>query len=74
MSWAQGLAVEVADGRVLRVSDDLVPDELWGRVAPLLPPRLPRRRRYPGRLPVDDRAALRDWTEQASGPACTRFF
>ncbi|MFJ6686933.1 transposase [Streptomyces werraensis] len=31
----------------------------WDRVAPLLPPRPPRRRRYPGRLPVDDRAALR---------------
>ncbi|MGC9443127.1 IS5 family transposase [Streptomyces sp. WG5] len=40
-------------------SDDLVPDGLWERVAPLLPPRPPRRRRYPGRLPADDRAALR---------------
>ncbi|MFE5714453.1 IS5 family transposase [Streptomyces sp. NPDC056501] len=38
------------------MSDDLVPDGLWHRVAPLLPPR---RRRYPGRLPADDRAALR---------------
>ncbi|MEU0738837.1 IS5 family transposase [Streptomyces sp. NPDC006134] len=43
----------------MRVSDDLVPDDLWDRVAPLLPPRPPRRRRYPGRLPTDDRAALR---------------
>ncbi|MFF5537252.1 IS5/IS1182 family transposase, partial [Streptomyces cinerochromogenes] len=41
------------------MSDDLVPDDLWDRVAPLLPPRPPRRRRYPGRLPADDRAALR---------------
>ncbi|MFE9927122.1 IS5 family transposase [Streptomyces sp. NPDC005774] len=41
------------------MSDDLVPDDLWDRVAPLLPPRPPRRRRYPGRLPVDDQAALR---------------
>ncbi|MEV5012917.1 transposase, partial [Streptomyces sp. NPDC055692] len=41
------------------MSDDLVPDDLWERVAPLLPPRPPRRRRYPGRLPADDRAALR---------------
>ncbi|MGW5064106.1 IS5 family transposase [Streptomyces sp. NPDC004096] len=41
------------------MSDDLVPDDLWERVAPLLPPRPPRRRRYPGRLPTDDRAALR---------------
>jgi transposase len=44
---------------VLRVSDDLVPDDLWERIAPLLPPRPPRRHRYPGRLPADDRAALR---------------
>ncbi|QHC23681.1 IS5 family transposase [Streptomyces sp. GS7] len=41
------------------MSVDLVPDDLWGRVVPLLPPRPPRRRRYPGRLPADDRAALR---------------
>jgi transposase len=41
------------------VSVDLVPDDLWDRVAPLLPARRPRRHRYPGRLPVDDRAALR---------------
>ncbi|MFF3663526.1 IS5 family transposase [Streptomyces olivochromogenes] len=41
------------------MSDDLVPDDLWERVAPLLPRRPPRRRRYPGRLPADDRAALR---------------
>jgi transposase len=41
------------------VSADLVPDDLWERVAPLLPARAPRRHRYPGRLPVDDRAALR---------------
>ncbi|MGW2189386.1 IS5 family transposase [Streptomyces sp. NPDC001719] len=39
--------------------DDLVSDGLWERIAPLLPPRPPRRRRYPGRLPADDRAALR---------------
>ncbi|MEU1866793.1 IS5/IS1182 family transposase, partial [Streptomyces gardneri] len=31
------------------MSDDLVPDDLWHRVAPLLPPRPPRRRRHPGR-------------------------
>ncbi|WTR18096.1 IS5 family transposase [Streptomyces sp. NBC_00138] len=41
------------------MSDDLVPDDLWDRVAPLLPSRPPRRRRHPGRLPADDRAALR---------------
>ncbi|WP_344626874.1 IS5 family transposase [Kitasatospora arboriphila] len=43
----------------MHASDDLVPDDLWERVAPLLPPRPPRRHRYPGRLPADDRAALR---------------
>ncbi|MFB7999387.1 IS5 family transposase [Streptomyces sp. NPDC056002] len=37
---------------------DLVPDELWDRIAPLLPPRQERRHRYPGRLPVPDRVAL----------------
>ncbi|MFF1475969.1 transposase, partial [Streptomyces mirabilis] len=41
------------------MSADLVPDDLWERIAPLLPVRPARRRRYPGRLPVDDRAALR---------------
>lgn len=38
--------------------DELVPESLWQRVESLLPPRPPRRSRYPGRLPVDDRAAL----------------
>ncbi|WP_133886092.1 IS5 family transposase [Streptomyces sp. BK208] len=37
---------------------DLVPDDLWERVAPLLPPAPERRRRCPGRLRVPDRAAL----------------
>nr|AHE38693.1 Transposase [Streptomyces sp. FR1] len=37
---------------------DLVPDDLWERVAPLLPLAPERRRRYPGRLRVPDRAAL----------------
>ncbi|MFF9073448.1 transposase [Streptomyces sp. NPDC014872] len=36
-----------------------MPDDLWERVAPLLPARPPRRHRYPGRLSADDRAALR---------------
>lgn len=38
---------------------DLVPDSLWERVEPLLPVRPPRRYRFPGRRPVDDRTALR---------------
>jgi transposase len=48
--------------RVLRslmwVIEELVPDGLWERIAPLLPPPKPRRDRYPGRRPIDDRAAL----------------
>jgi transposase len=40
------------------VIEELVPDRLWERVAPLLPPPRPRRHRYPGRRPIDDRAAL----------------
>jgi hypothetical protein len=39
------------------VIEELVPDGLWERVAPLPPPK-PRRHRYPGRRPIDDRAAL----------------
>ena len=34
-----------------------VPDELWERVAPLIPQRS-RRFRYPGRRPLDDRRVL----------------
>lgn len=37
---------------------DLVPDSLWERVEPLLPARPPRRFRFPGRRPVDDRVVL----------------
>jgi len=37
--------------------DEVVTEELWERLAPLLPVRQ-RRFRYPGRLPVDDRSAL----------------
>src|SRR5215213_475827 len=36
----------------------LLPDELWARVEPLLPPPKPRRFRFPGRKPLDDRRAL----------------
>ena len=38
--------------------EELVPDGLWERIAPLLPVPKPRRSRYPGRRPIDDRAAL----------------
>lgn len=36
----------------------LVPDELWEVIRPLLPAPRPRRFRFPGRKPVDDRKAL----------------
>lgn len=36
----------------------LLPDELWELIRPLLPPPKPRRFRYPGRKPLDDRQAL----------------
>src|SRR5438270_10137084 len=36
----------------------LVDDALWERVRPLLPPAKPRRFRFPGRKPVEDRKAL----------------
>jgi transposase len=45
-------------GQGVRVIEKLVPDGLWERIEPLLPERAPRRSRYPGRLPIDDRAAL----------------
>ncbi|WP_344887036.1 IS5 family transposase [Streptosporangium longisporum] len=41
-------------------SPDLVPNDLWERIAPLLPPHPPRRRHHPGRRPIDDRMALAD--------------
>src|SRR5436305_9173991 len=36
----------------------LLPDELWQRIEPLLPPPKPRRFRYPGRKPLTNRQAL----------------
>jgi transposase len=40
------------------VTDNLVPDDLWERVAPLLPAPPARRHRSPGRVRVPDRVAL----------------
>ena len=45
-------------GMLPGVVEELVPDSLWQRVAPLLPARPARRYRHPGRKPVDDRIAL----------------
>lgn len=36
----------------------LVDDRLWAVLAPLLPPPKPRRKRYPGRKPLDNRQVL----------------
>jgi len=36
----------------------LLTDALWKRIEPLLPTHKPRRRRCPGRKPIDDRKAL----------------
>jgi transposase len=36
----------------------LLDDALWERIQPLLPPRKPRRFRFPGRKPLDDRKVL----------------
>ena len=36
----------------------LLPDELRERIEPLLPPPKPRRSRFPGRKPLDNRKAL----------------
>ena len=36
----------------------LVDDALWAQIEPLVPTRRSRRRRYAGRKPIPDRAAL----------------
>lgn len=36
----------------------LLPDDLWAIIQPLLPPPRPRRFRFPGRKPTDDRTCL----------------
>jgi len=41
----------------------ILDDELWALIDPLLPPPKPRRSRYPGRKPLDDRAVPRSLHE-----------
>jgi transposase len=52
-----------------------VPDAFWQRIEPLLP-RKPRRFRYPGRKPLDDRRVLQGIllvaSEFGSGPRVRR--
>ncbi len=40
------------------MAKELVPDELWELIEPLLPPPKPRRFRHPGRKPMDRRKVL----------------
>ena len=40
------------------MSGRILPDQLWDRIEPLLPPPKPRRFRFPGRKPLDNRKAL----------------
>ena len=40
------------------MAKEILSDELWEEIEPLLPPPKPRRFRYPGRKPVEHRAAL----------------
>jgi hypothetical protein len=46
-----------------QVNDLKVSDELWDRIRPLLPV-VQRRRRWPGRKPMDDRACLNGSKDQ----------
>lgn len=46
-----GLAVGPHGGTVLRVSDGLVPDDLWERLAPLLLSQMIKLTCWPGRNP-----------------------
>lgn len=38
----------------------LFDDDLWALIEPFLPPTKPRRNKYPGRKPLDNRAVLTD--------------
>lgn len=40
------------------MAKELISDELWQLFEPLLPPPKPRRRRFPGRKPIEPRRAL----------------
>lgn len=57
MSRRVGLACRAGFFTLLRVVDEVVTDELWARLEPLIPVRQ-RRFRNPGRRRTDDRAAL----------------
>ena len=44
--------------RPSRIAKFAIDDDLWALIEPLLPKRRPRNRRYAGRKPIPDRAAL----------------
>jgi hypothetical protein len=48
----------LALGAAFRISKPLIDDELWAVIEPVLPGPKPRRFRYPGRKPIDNRRAL----------------
>jgi transposase len=50
--------MRVVFGRSNFMAKELVPDELWNIIEPILPPPKARRYRYPGRRPMDRRKAL----------------
>jgi transposase len=52
------LALEKLLGGVGIMAKQLVSDELWERIEPLLPPEKPRRFCFPGRRPLDRRKIL----------------
>ena len=49
--------VDAAPARSL-LAKPAVDDRLWETISPLLPPQKPRRQRYPGRRPLENRKAL----------------
>lgn len=61
MRWVRSAALlnwMIHPGKLSGMPADPVPDDLWERIAPLLPPAPERGHRFPGRLRVPDRAAL----------------
>jgi transposase len=42
----------------IHMAREILPDELWKEIEPLIPPDKPRRFRYPGRRPLDHRKVL----------------
>src|SRR6266699_3159925 len=58
MAFAAPLGTVSILGGGVAMAKPIVSDTLWERIRLLLPPPKPRRSRYPGRKPLDDRKAL----------------